>query len=166
MVVPELVSRAKQFAAKYERVLEEEPFGYGTDGAIWRTHLETAVKLLLRERNYRVERDCYQRLQLHGVSDVAGFEIPQIIGFDDELFAIEMSIVSPPFILDFGKAYLDRWPQHTPEVMEDWVEAQQELWEDRWPEVQSILWKLEQLGIKYTDPNPGNIMFAKRQKDC
>ena len=155
-----------QYAANNKRILEDEPFGYGTDGAIWRTHLESAMKVLQRERNYLVERDCYQRLQRHDVIDISGFAVPRLIAFDDELQIIEMNLVSPPFILDFGKAYLDRWPQHTPEVMEDWVEAQQELWEDRWPEVQSILWKLEQLGIKYTDPNPGNIMFAKRQKDC
>jgi len=34
--------------------------------------------------------------------------IPKLIGYDDDLLTIEMTIVSPPFCLDSAGAYLDR----------------------------------------------------------
>ena len=55
-----------------------------------------------------------------------------------------MDIVKPPFLLDFGKAYVDFPPDFTEEVLRDCEEQQRDIWEDRWPEVQSIVWQLEQ----------------------
>jgi len=33
---------------------------------------------------------------------ILGFHVPQLLGADDELMAIEMTIVSPPYLLDFA----------------------------------------------------------------
>jgi hypothetical protein len=46
--------------------------------------------------------------------------MPELMGFNDDLSVIEMRIVTPPFILDFAKAWLDRPADFTPEQMEDW----------------------------------------------
>jgi hypothetical protein len=35
-----------------------------------------------------------------------GFAIPELIEVDRPLMAIEMTLVRPPFLLDFGKVYL------------------------------------------------------------
>jgi hypothetical protein len=56
--------------------------------------------------------------------------VPQLVHYDDELLAIEMTIVSPPFCLDFGGAYLDRPPDYSPEVWADWEAEKSDLFED------------------------------------
>jgi hypothetical protein len=115
---------------------------------------------LEREHNYRLERESYQRLQAAGVTELRGFAVPELIDFDDELLVIEMTIVSPPFLLDFGKVHFDRRPEFSAETLADWRESMQELFEDRWPEVRLLLAALERYGIYYLDAKPGNIMFG------
>ena len=96
---------------------------------------------------------------LRGVIEVGGFAVPQMIGHDDELFAVEMTIVEPPFLLDFAGAYLD-WPPDFPE--EVWAERLAK-WSSEfgtdWAKAQSILDELEDMGIHMLDPSPSNIRF-------
>jgi hypothetical protein len=47
---------------------------------------------------------------------VLGFNVPQLIGFDDELHVIEMTVVKRPFVLDFAAAYLDVRPEFPEDV--------------------------------------------------
>lgn len=106
-----LQHRARQYASRQQREVRfDRRLGFGNDGSVWETDQRTAVKAFERESNYIRERDCYQRLRHLGVEEVGDFEIPRLIGFDDDLWVIEMGIVFPPFLLDFGKAYLDRPP--------------------------------------------------------
>lgn len=107
-----------------------------------------------------MELGCYRRLSEHDVKSVCGLAVPRLLGSDDESMVVEIEIVSPPCLIDFGKAYLDRQPDHSEEQMEYHREVQQELWGERYEDVQAILWKLEQIGIYYRDANPRNIMFA------
>ena len=73
---------------------------------------------------------------------------------------IEMTIVTPPFLLDFAGAYLDWPPDFSPEVMDQWHHDKAEQFGKRWKEVQNILAMLtEQSDIYMLDVNPGNIMF-------
>ena len=50
----------------------------------------------------------------------AGLRVPRLLQFDDDLWVIEMTIVSRPFVLDFAGAYLDMPPDFSDEVMADW----------------------------------------------
>ncbi|WP_145077639.1 hypothetical protein [Aureliella helgolandensis] len=43
---------------------------------------------------------------------IRGFNFPQLIDWSDELMVIEMTIVKPPFILDFGKSSLYFKPEY------------------------------------------------------
>ena len=86
--------------------------------------------------------------------------MPKLLDFDDNLLVVEMTIVSPPFLLDFGKVHLDRRPEFSAETIAEWRESMKELFEDRWPEVRLLLAALERYGIYYLDAKPGNIMFA------
>ena len=138
-----------------------DPLGFGTDGYVWRTSRKSAIKVFERESNYIRERDCYRRLESQYVSQIEGFAIPRLIDCEDELLVVEMDVVSPPFLLDFGKAYLDQAPNFSAEVMSDWEEQQIEWFGERWPQVRSALYSLERLGIYYQDVRPGNIMFAE-----
>lgn len=152
--------RATKYAARRRiTVLFDDPLGHGTDGHVWNTSERTAVKVFERQKNYALERDCYLRLRDANVSIIAGFNVPCLYEYDDELWIVEMSVVSPPFLLDFGKVYLDNPPDYSPEVMEDDEENRRELFEDHWEEVEELLWRLQLLGIYYVDAKPGNIRF-------
>ena len=136
------------------------PLGHGTDGSVWRSDRKTAVKALYRQHNYSLESECYQRFAKHKVTNIRGFSVPELIGLNDDLWIVEMRIVTPPFILDFAKVTLDRPPDFSPEVLEEWEQECQERFEDHWPEVQTLLWALKRYGIHYLDAKPANIMFG------
>ena len=73
-----------------------------------------------------------------------------------------MTIVKPPFLLDFASAYLDGtapvFPDH---VMQEWLADKQEQFGDNWPQAASVLAGLRRYGIQMTDIHPGNIGFAR-----
>ena len=133
--------------------------GFGTDGIVWRSNRNTAIKAFERPATYRTEKRCYQRLQERRVTEILGFAVPQLEGFDDELLIVEMTIVFPPFLLDFGKAYINKRPDYSEEVMAEDEEFRQELFESDWPTVERLLSRLESMGIHYVDARPGNITF-------
>lgn len=118
-----------------------------------------AVKFHERQVAYERELSVYQRLQERNIDEVCGHRVPVLIGFDDAALAIEMSVVSPPFIVDFGGAYLDRPPDYSEEVWRDWREEKSEAFEDDWPAVEEILATFRMFGIYIADVNPGNIRF-------
>ena len=105
---PELEAIADQYAeAKVIEVFVTLPLGYGTDGNVYPTNRNSAVKALKLEKTYLCERNCYQRLAERGVERIEGLSVPRLIDFDDGLLVVEIEIVQPPYVLDFGKAYLD-----------------------------------------------------------
>ena len=73
---------------------------------------------------------------------------------------IEMGIVSPPFILDFAKCWLDGPADYTPEVLAEWDADGADRFGKRWPDVKSVLAELRRFGIYYYDAKPGNIRFT------
>ena len=137
--------------------------GAGTQGSVFSVFTPNgigyAVKFHDREVAYIRERDIYFRLKELGLDEVGGHEIPQLVAHDDDLLAIEMTIVSPPFCLDFGGAYLDHRPDYSPEVWADWRKQKSEAFESNWPAVEKIISEFEQYGIYIADVNPGNIRF-------
>ena len=97
----------------------------------------------------------------NNVEEIYGFAIPRLIDYDNTVMVIEMDIVEPPYILDFGKAYLHRPPPHfSPEVMQESYDSQVELWGEHWPMIRKILGRLQSLGIYHVDPSPRNIRPA------
>ncbi len=143
--------------------------GFGEEGCVWRASVpppftETAVKVFDRRSNFQCERDAYLRLRDRQVTHLNDFSVPSLVDHDDELLVVEMTIVQPPFVLDFGKVYIDRRPPYVNDI-EVMTEAETkciELFEGarRWKKVQRALWKLEALGIWYVDPNPRNVQFG------
>jgi hypothetical protein len=137
--------------------------GFGQDGTVWQTSLEnvTALKVFERADNFHRELACYLRLQEREVSDVAGFTVPQLIDQSEEFLAIEMTLVEPPCVLDFGKAYLDYAPDYWPDLLANLNEKLEEWhWQPaRIKPVRSVIFTLLRYGIYYVDPRPGNIRF-------
>lgn len=159
----DLLNRAVEYTQSKGILLVREPrLGAGTDGTVWFTSVRTAVKAFERSRNYHIERDCYLRLLSRQITQIGRFAVPEMEGYRDDLLVLEMSIVQPPFLLDFGKAYLDQLPPyHSDEtLMENWRAECEDLFGDNWPEVQSVLNELQGMGIFYVDPKPANIRFS------
>jgi len=120
----------------------------------------SAIKVCEREREYCRERDVYLRLIACEVADVRGCAVPEMLRHDDELWVIEMTVVTRPFVLDFAGAYLDDPPDFSDEVLADWRAEKQEQFGSRWSEVQAILRDLEGHGVFLVDVNPGNVSFG------
>ena len=134
--------------------------GHGTDGGVWKSDRKT-IKVFHRKLNYETERDCYRLLMDKEITEICGFSIPRLVDYDNDWMVVEMDIVEPPYILDFGKAYLNREPPHfSQETMDEWIAEQQALWGDHWPIVRRILARLRSLGIYQVDARPGNIRPA------
>ena len=148
--------RMQQYAAARGRIVLAS-LGSGYDGQVFSTNTNTAIKVFRYENLYRRERDVYLRLLEHDVFEVCGCRIPQLVDIDDTLAIIEMEIVEPPFVLDFAGAYLDQLPDFPEDVMQDWLDAKEEQFEDDWPLVQSIMATLSSYGVHLADVKPGNI---------
>ena len=131
--------------------------GMGQEGSVWPTDNETAIKVFDRERNFNSEASCYEILRDNQVYEIDGFTIPHLIDSDSDLLVVEMTIVAPPFILDFGKAYINHRPDFSELVMEYYEQERAEMFEGNWDLVDSAVSSLEQFGIFYWDARPGNI---------
>ncbi len=156
-----LEQRALKYAQLFDLALNfEKPLGYGNDGHVWRSDQNTAVKALSREQAYLCERNSYQRLQLAGVSEIGGLSVPKLINYHNDLMIVEMEVVSAPFLLDFGKVWLDHPPDYPDDAWEHWETEGQENFGHRWEEAKSIIRSLREYGIYYIDAKPGNINFG------
>jgi hypothetical protein len=144
--------------------------GFGVHGSVFAvqnqsTGYVTAVKGYERERFYLKERNVYLRLKEFSVTHIRDAEVPQLIGFDNDLWVIEMTIVMRPFVLDFAGAYLDFPPDYSEQVWAEWEADKVEQFGSRWPEVRAILNELESYGVFMADVHPGNVSFEVQCKD-
>jgi hypothetical protein len=92
-----LIQNAVAYASQHHFRLAER-LGFGIHGMIFVAEDKsgggkTAVKAHREEDPYRRELSVYARLQQIGVTEILGFNVPQIIDADDALRVIEMSIV-------------------------------------------------------------------------
>ena len=163
-VIPEIIERAEAYCRRNGLKIVKQ-LGFGVHGSVFVAEnqldgRQTAVKAHERERFYLRERNVYLRLQEHEVTYVRGAAVPELLGHDDELWVIEMTIVGQPFVLDFAGAYLDRPGDYSEEVWEHWRNEKMEQFGSRWPEAEAIIWALEDYGIFMADVNPGNISFG------
>ncbi len=99
----------------------------------------SAIKVYRRYSDFERERDVYFRLAEFEVTAVRGCQIPSMLAYDEELWAIEMSLVQPPYVLDFAGAYLDHAPTFSDEVMDEWRAEKAEHFGKRWRDVLAVL---------------------------
>lgn len=145
--------------------------GHGQDGLVWRTS-HTAVKCFEKKLNYERELQCYQHLADMEINRIGDFNVPRLMGNDDDLFIVEMDFVNPPRILDFGKAYvklhpLDRPHPYSDEELERFFDdCVEKHWSDAdWPLVRWVYNQLDAHGICYLDIKPGNIDLGHLSHD-
>ena len=161
----DLIRRAREYADRKGLVVGNQ-LGSGVHGIVFSAAHQaeggrSALKVHERDADYRQERDVYLRLKEHDIASIRGCNVPELVAFDDELWVLEMTVVSRPFVLDFAGAYLDEPPDFSEEVLTEWRAEKQEQFEGRWGEVQAILRHLEGYGVYMVDVNPGNISFAE-----
>jgi len=107
----DLVEAAHAYASRHALEVRER-LGSGIHGIVHVVESKTepgrrALKLHRDSDSYLREKKVYERLSEKRVSKILGFQVPVPLRFDDELMAIEMTIVMPPFVLDFAGASLD-----------------------------------------------------------
>lgn len=134
--------------------------GFGKDGTVWQTDRFTAVKVFDRDWAYEQELRVYERLRERGVTKIRGHAVPLATAWDATLGVIELSIVSPPFVLDFASAQLDQAPDFPPEVMQDWLNKKRAEFGPNAPAMLGILAALRAVGVHMLDVHPGNIRFG------
>jgi hypothetical protein len=153
--------RAESYAKDNgHRIVRKARLGGGTDGEVWRSTRPSAIKVVTNAKNYRDELESYRRLKQADIHNLCSFDIPRLFGWDDTLQVIEMSIVSPPYLLDFGKVYFDGPPidVYDREQMQVGEAEAKSNFGANWPAVCQLLYALrERVGIWYVDPKPANI---------
>lgn len=156
----DMLRRASEYCEQYA-LTRDRRLGAGKDGSVWATQRDSAVKCFHRPEPYRREVAAYRRLAEQDVVAVLGHAVPQVIRIDDVRLVIEMTIVRPPFVLDFASVWLDEPPQFPPEILEAWEQERMEQFGDRWGQAVGVLAALRRLGLHMTDVHPGNIGFAE-----
>jgi hypothetical protein len=159
-----LIPNARLYAGRHQLEVAER-LGSGKDGIVMVANRKTkpadvAIKVLHWDELYQREKKVYERLKGLGITTVLGFNVPQLIGCDDDLHVLEMTIVKRPFVLDFAGAYLDVRPEFPKDIWDDWESDKREQFGERWPKVQAVLDEFEALGIYLLDVSPGNIGFT------
>jgi hypothetical protein len=138
-----------------------EVLGWGVDGAVYTSPgAMTAVKIHKGEGSFERELVAYKRLRDRDVSEFLGFRVPKLLRFDKANRVIEMSIVKPPFLLDFAGTTTYR--QFSGDRFYEWWElVQTRFSEEQMPTVSSVFHGLQTtFGLYYWDLKPGNLQFA------
>src|SRR5262245_48222108 len=120
--MPEKLDRARKYLNLIGGGVNLKEFlGDGTDGAVWATNRDTAVKVFDRIHGYENERDTYERLRSFGVTQNLGdFWVAQMIDANDDLMVIEMDLMqNPPYIIDFAKVRLNSPPDFPERTVEE-----------------------------------------------
>lgn len=165
MIIDEklLRSKAEAYASRYGLRLGDR-LGLGMHGIVLVAEskervFKSAIKVFQHPEPYQKERNAYIRLREHGVDRIEGFNVPQLLTFDDDLLGIEMTIVAKPYVLDFAGAFVDKAPGFPEDVLADWEEQKRGQFGPRWPTVESVLQALRSHGVIFLDVSPENIAF-------
>ena len=157
------LTNAAAYAARHHLHLAER-LGFGVHGTVYVAEHEgkdrSAVKAHNSPEFHRRKCAVYERLGDAAVTEILGFHVPQLLRSDRDLSVIEMTVVTPPFVLDFAGAYLDERPQFPEEVWAEWESHKQEQFANHWRTVQTVMNALEELRIFLVDVSPSNIAFA------
>ena len=155
-----LKTKALEYCKNNEIQLVQQ-LGFGTQGVVFLTSRNTAIKVYNLKEGYFRERDVYRRLKDRNIDSIQNLMIPRIVSWDDRLTLFEMSVVHVPCILDFGGAYLDNPPEHM-DRDETWIASKSEEFGENWEKAQAVIREIEhRADIWLSDINTGNIKFEE-----
>ena len=154
--------RVVAYKAKY-RCACVRKLGFGREGDVFATDQPSAVKFFQDRFAFDREREVYQVLSALHIDMLVGHAVPKLIRHDEALLAIEMSIVAPPFVLDFAGARTEEeaamfdFEDH---VVEEHHARLADLYGDRWMQVLAVAGEFtRRTGYVLMDIKPGNISF-------
>ncbi|MBX3451461.1 MAG: hypothetical protein KF777_17970 [Planctomycetaceae bacterium] len=153
-----IAERAEQYVKIHSAKIDKR-LGWGQDGWVFATDTGSAIKVFKYEKQYRQELQVYLRLTEREVTVVHGFQIPSLINHHDELLIVEISLVAPPFVLDFATASLDQDTLRTRDDYEEWLELKKEIFGTDWPVVRRVLSAFRSHGVFLVDVHRDNIRF-------
>jgi hypothetical protein len=160
LIDPTILARAEQYANRRQIVLTGV-LGAGKDGSVWLTSRRSALKIHVISESYIIERNAYFRLRDLNVEEIADFSVPALVDHDDELLAIEMTVVTPPFLLDFASAIFDEPPDFIEDeghTFEDFIRAR---FDEHTQQVLDLYHELAaSTGIYLPDMHLQNVKFA------
>ena len=144
------------------RIVLGSELGWGIHGLVHAVRnsnvpCQIALKQFRHVAHFRREWAAYRRLEEENVIAVRGCNVPVLLGAGEDTLVLALSIVQPPFALDFAASQLDRPPDFPDEV---WAEREQKHREEfgpDWPEVRLVLAELQGFGLHMLDPTPRNI---------
>lgn len=154
------MARASEFCRKSggRKPNFNSSFGCGEEGYVWPIEDGiSAIKVFNLRKNYDNELGCYRILKAHDISEIHGFNVPQLLAASDELLVIEMTIVKPPYILDFGKSSLYFKPEYPSDATAHYEAKLEETFGEFLPQVELAFAFLEGLGIFYIDASGNNV---------
>lgn len=159
---PDDITERASLYAEPRGLRMKDRLGHGVHGTVFLSDRPSAVKVFKNAEGFHREHDCYLRLRRHGVLQVLGHHVPQLLDFDSALLVVEMTVVQPPYLLDFAGAYIEKSPDLPDEVIEEWyADKLEQFGADRWQKVQLILATLKgHYGIHLIDVNRNNITFG------
>jgi len=161
----DLEARARKYEELFHLRLDfATPLGHGRDGKVWKSTVDTAVKVYAKYKPFATELACYRRLQEKRINKIMEFSIPEFVRFHGALGVIEMQVVSPPFLIDFGIATVDDPPRYSEEIMAQERRGWKKNFGSRYPRVLTLVACLEMHGIYYLDPHPGNIRWGDEEE--
>lgn len=134
--------------------------GAGYDGTVFATNRKSAIKALNWSELYQCERNIYFRLEQHQIRKIVGCNVPRLMSYDDDLWVLEMTIVSPPYVLDFAGARLDHTNDYPPDIRRQWEREKRIQFGSNWQYVPRIVVAFQRMGIYLSDLNPGNVCLT------
>ena len=143
--------------ADVRKLTIDKNFGGGVDGVVVGTTKGTAIKSFNHPQLYQQELAVYRYLTKEEIFSVCDFQIPKLIDQSDDHLVIEMTIVTPPFVLDFVGAKLEEPEPFPEEIMEEWRAERREVFGSDWPLVNRVMYALSKRGVYLTDIHLGNI---------
>ncbi|MFM9965464.1 MAG: hypothetical protein ACKV2Q_30120 [Planctomycetaceae bacterium] len=158
-VIPAELDERRQAYCEDRRIQTQSLIGYGLEGYVWKTNRGSVVKLFRHSNLFDRELAVYQKLSQLGLQKLQGFTIPQLLDHDHEHSVIEISLVAPPFVLDFAAASLGKAPSEM--ASPEWLAEKQRMFGRDWPDVQRLLDSLRLYGIHFPDVHLGNIRVRK-----
>jgi len=148
--------RAELYANAKNLTIDKR-FGWGFDGTVFGTDTGTAIKVLNHQALYRNELDVYLHPQKKEISSLSGFQIPKLVDHDPDYWIIEMTVVSPPYVVDFAGARLKRPEPFDEEIIAEWTKSKREEFGDDWPSVKRLMFAFETRGVFLMDVHPKNV---------
>lgn len=158
-VIPaQFESRCQEYCQS-RQIQSVDLIGYGLDGFVWSTNRDSVLKVFRQSLLFDQELAIYEKLTKLGLRRLQGFDIPVLLDYDAQRSVLELSFVSPPFILDFAAASLKNTQSDIKPP--GWLGEKQRLFGTDWPEVQRLLDALRLYGIHFPDVHLGNIRLRK-----